>query len=204
MQEFTVFMLVFVVFIFLAITRTKYFLNSANLLSTLMGMATQGIIAIGMATALIGGCFDMSVGSTMGLSCMLCAIFITMGINPWLAALMALVIAAVFGAVNGYMVGYLGLNPFIATLGTMSVGRGIISVLTLGAPVSILNVEDIQTFRFIGAGSVGIVPMLVIILLVMVGIAEFMHRRSTVVMKVRYVGSSPNAAYLSGYQCKED
>lgn len=202
-QEFTVFILILFVFVFLSITRTSVFLSSSNLLSTLMGMATQGIIAIGMSTALIGGCFDLSVGSTMGLACMLCAIFDTVGINPWISMLFAVLIAACFGALNGLMVGYLGLNPFIATLGTMSVGRGIVSVLTLGAPVSILTVENTEAFRFIGSGSVGIVPMLVIILIVMVAVAEFLHRKSSAVMLVRYVGSNPNAAYLSGVNVKK-
>ena len=203
MQEFTVFLLVLIVFVLLSVTRTSVFLSSSNLLSTLMGMATQGILAIGVSTALMGGCFDMSVGSTMGMSAMVCALFCTSGINPWISALLALIIAAAFGTVNGLMVGYIGLNPFIATLGTMSVGRGIVSVLTLGMPVSILNVENINSFRFIGAGSVGGVPMLAIILVVFVAAAEFVHRKSSAVMKVRYVGSNFNAAYLSGINVKK-
>ncbi len=203
MQEFTVFMLVLLVFVFLSIVRTDVFLSQSNLLNTFMGMSTQGIIAIGMATALVGGCFDLSVGSTMGMSCMLCAIFITNGINPWLSLLMALIIGAAFGALNGLMIGYMGLNPFIATLGTMSVGRGIVSVLTLGAPVSILQTEGVESFRFIGTGYVGPIPMLVIILFVLVAVAEFLHRKSSIVMKVRYVGSNANAAYLSGVNVKK-
>lgn len=203
-QEFTVVLLDVIVVLILSIFCGEIFLTSTNLMSTILGMATQCIVAIGMCSALLAGCFDMSIGSTVALSSMAAALFmVKLGLNPWVSALLALVASMLVGAINGVLIGYVGLNPFIATLAMNSVTSGLVSVLTLGSTVSILQLENVDSFRVLGAGSIGPVPVMVIIMLALLALSQFMLQKSSIYMKVRYLGSNPNAAYLAGINVKK-
>lgn len=172
------------------------FLSVDNLKTTAIGLASDGIISIGMTLALISGGFDLSVGSVMGLSAVLTSMFAGMGLNIWLAALIAVVVSLLIGLVNGIFIGKIGLNPFITTLGMMSVARGLVYVLTEGTSLSIGDVD--QTFRSLGSGSILGIPVIVIIFIILAILGDFMVRKSSPAMKVFYVGSNEKAAILSG------
>ena len=195
-KETTVILIVIVLFVAVSITK-PIFLSSENIKTTLIGLSCSGIIGIGMTIALISGGFDLSVGSVMGLSAMLTALFSSVGMNIWLAAVIAILVAVAIGLGNGLLIGKIGLNPFITTLGMMSIARGCVFVLTEGSAVSIMNNAD-TSFRMIGSGTVGGIPVIVIIFIVLAVIGEFMVRKSVGIMKVFYVGSNEKAAKLSG------
>jgi len=172
------------------------FFSVDNLKTTAIGLASDGIIGIGMTLSLISGGFDLSVGSVMGLSAVLTALFAGMGINIWLAALLAVAISLIIGLINGILIGKVGLNPFITTLGMMSIARGAVFVLTQGTSLSINNAD--QSFRFLVSGNLFGIPVIAIIFVVLAILGDFMVRKSSPAMKVFYVGSNEKAAILSG------
>ena len=143
-----------------------YFLSFSNFRAVAVGMAPTAIIVIGMAILLASGGFDLSVGSVMALSSTVVAMLMLTGMPAFpLAVACGLVLGAVVGVVNGVLVTGLGINPLIATLGTMSIARGIALVLTEGFSVSSLPAGfrldrqgghwRISRDRPLDAGSVG-------------------------------------------------
>ena len=92
--------------------------SGANIQNLLRSMSKYLIIGIGQSYLLITGNIDLSIGSVVGMSAMISATLMTMGVNPVLAALITLVCCMVIGLINGVLVGQVKLPPFIATLGT--------------------------------------------------------------------------------------
>lgn len=195
-KESTVIIVVIVLFIAVSIFK-PIFLSAENMKTTFIGMACDGIIGIGMTIALISGGLDLSVGSIMGLTAVLIAEFAGMGMNIWLALLLVLAICTSIGLVNGLLIGRVGLTPFITTLGMMSITRGLVYVITNGQSLRIPP-EASESFRFIGSGAAGPFPMIVLIFLAFAALSQFFVSKSTMVMKVFYVGSNEKAAKLSG------
>ena len=99
--------------------------SGTNIQNLLRSMSKYLIIGIGQSYLLITGNIDLSIGSVVGMSAMISATLMTMGVNPVLAALITLVCCMVIGLINGVLVGQVKLPPFIATLGTMFVARGV-------------------------------------------------------------------------------
>jgi len=194
-KETTVILIIILLCVIISIS-VPVFLSVDNIKTTAIGLASDGIIAIGMTIALIGGGFDLSVGSVMGLAAVLTASFAGSGINIWLAALLTMIICMSIGLINGTLIGKVGLNPFITTLGMMSIARGAVFVITKGTSLSITNMTP--SFRVLGSGGFLGIPMIVLIFLVLAVIGDFMVRRSFPAMKVFYVGSNEKAAILSG------
>jgi ribose transport system permease protein len=175
---------------------SPYFFSVANISTTAIGLASDGIIAIGMTVALVLGGFDLSVGSVMALSGVIAGALYLTGVNIWLAAFIALLGGMVCGLMNGYLIGKVKLNPFITTLGMMSIARGGSYVITQGAPLSISGMA--KSFTFLGSGQVGGFPVMVLIFFLLALFMDFALRRSAPMRQVFYVGSSEKAAALSG------
>src|SRR5690242_2764496 len=115
-KEFNVLMVTIILIIGISI-KSPIFLSATNIRTTLIGLACNGIIAIGMTLALVSGGFDLSVGAIMGLSACLTVVFAGMGLNVWFAAILALIVCIGVGLLTGTLIGRVGLNPFITTLG---------------------------------------------------------------------------------------
>jgi ribose transport system permease protein len=176
---------------------SPHFCSIANLSTTAVGLSGDGIIAIGMTVALVLGGLDLSVGSLMAFSGVITGALYLGGVNIWLAALIALALGMGCGLINGYLIGTVGLNPFITTLGMMSVARGCSYVLTQGSPLSLAGLDP--NFAFLGSGSLGgVVPVMVLIFVVLALLMDFAMRRSALMRQVFYTGSSEKAAALSG------
>lgn len=99
--------------------------SGQNMLNLLRSMSKYLLIGIAQSYVLITGNIDLSIGSMVGMSAMIAATLMTTGMVPFLAIVIALIACLVVGVVNGYLVGKFKLPPFIATLGTMFVARGI-------------------------------------------------------------------------------
>jgi len=170
------------------------FLSRDNLSAILLSLSDQGIIAIGMTLLLVSGGFDLSVGSTMALSGATCAIWLQAGVPLPVAVGLGLAVGLLLGLGNGHIIADIGINPFIATLGTMSVARGLLMGGTDGKNISELP----ASFQAIGQGSfLGIqMPILISVVLVLVG--DFLLRRSRFFRRNYYVGANEKAAALSG------
>ena len=92
---------------------TPHFLTVPNLTTTAIGLAADGIIAVGMTVALVLGGFDLSVGSVMALSGVIAGSLYLGGVNIWIAAGIALVVGMICGLINGYFIGRVGLTRLL-------------------------------------------------------------------------------------------
>lgn len=105
------------------------FLSQRNLPNLLRQIAPFLIVGIGQSYVLITGNIDLSIGSVLGMSCMMSATLMTKGMDPLLASLITIACCLVVGVVNGILVANLKLPPFIATLGTMTICRGVAQIV---------------------------------------------------------------------------
>jgi ribose transport system permease protein len=180
---------------------SPYFLTATNIFNVLQGMATIGIMAIGMTMILVAGGLDLSVGSIMALSAMLTARLMTyVGMNPWLAALCGIGGGLCFGLVNGLIITRLKINPFITTLGMLSVGRGLTFLLASGLAGTVASNIPMRDpgVAFLGAGYVGPVPMAVIIMIALAIVFSWFMANTVLGRQIYAVGSNPQAARLAG------
>lgn len=175
---------------------SKHFFTIDNIISIAIGLAAEGIVVVGMTFALVSGGLDFSVGSVLSLSGVIVGALFVDGMNIWLACIFAIIAGMIFGALNGFFVGKVGLNPFITTVATLGIARGTSYVLTQGSPISLLNVP--KSFTFIGQGKLLGIPFIVVIFIVIAVLSDFMMRRSEPLRKVFYIGSNERAAVLSG------
>lgn len=176
---------------------TPNFLTKSNIMTTLLGLSADGIVAIAMTVILAMGGIDLSVGSVMGLASMVTAkIAVSFG-NIWLGALCGLLVGCLCGLINGFFISKLKLTPFIMTLAMMSLARGTVMLLSSGKSVAVS--KDNSAFIFLGQGYIGgFLPSLVLIFVVIAAVGSFMLRRTEIFRKVFYIGSNEKAARLSG------
>ena len=144
-----------------------HFLGPTRISADLLSLSNSSIIAIGMTILLVSGAFDLSVGSTLALSGAVTAIWINSGLPIPLAIALGLSVGVLIGLINGLIITKIGINPFITTLGMMSLVRGLVLVVLGGKTISGLP----ASFTQIGQGKVwGIqYPILISLALVVVG-----------------------------------
>ncbi len=171
-----------------------YFLSFSNFRAVAVGMAPTAIIVIGMAILLASGGFDLSVGSVMALSSTVVAMLLLTGMPIPLAVVCGLALGGIVGVVNGLLVTGLGINPLIATLGTMSIARGIALVLTEGFSVSSLP----ASFAWIGKADIGGFPVIVLFTILLVVLFDLAVRHTRFFRQVYFIGANEKAAMLSG------
>ncbi len=146
---------------------SRYFLTVDNILGNVaLYFSWFAIAGFGEALVMIGGGLDLSVGSIMGLSGMVSALVLANGMPLWLALIAGLAVGAFAGAVNGFAVTRIGLNPFIATLATLGVFRGMAYGIVLGEAVTPPNNAAGKAFTALG-GALGVVPVPVIVMVVL-------------------------------------
>ncbi len=182
---------------------SPYFPHWANIKTVLGSMSIDGIIVVGMTIILISGGIDLSVGAVMCLSMAICAKLFIAGLNPWVAAIVAMAACAGIGAGIGFLVTKVKLTHFIVTLAVMGIARGVVEALTTGTPISIVNIHDqVPSFKFLGQGQFGEgdiqIPMTIIVFAVIVVIMEIIVRKSSIMRLVFYTGSNEKAAAYSG------
>jgi ribose transport system permease protein len=174
---------------------TSEFLTSENLLSVFRQFSFIGIMAIGAVMVIITGGIDLSVGSVFAFAGVTSAyIMAKLDLGVPLGLLVGMVSGLAFGLVNGLCITKLKLPPFIATLGTMSIARGLSYALTGGFPIPDLP----PAFKFIGQGYLGVIPFPVILLLVLAVIFTFFLRQTVLGRRIYATGSNEEAARVSG------
>lgn len=129
-------LLALIVLILLVTIMNPGFIAPTNVLNLLRQVSTNALIAFGMTFVIITGGIDLSVGSTLALSSALMAGTIAAGVDPLLAMLLSLILGTVLGAVNGLLITKGKMAPFIATLATMTIYRGLTLVYTDGNPIT--------------------------------------------------------------------
>ncbi|WP_319529604.1 ABC transporter permease [uncultured Cohaesibacter sp.] len=173
---------------------TPYFLSLSNFRAVAVGMTPTAIIAIGMAILLASGGFDLSVGSVMALSSTVVTLLLIAGLSIPMAVVAGLLLGASAGLVNGCLIAFVGINPLVATLGTMSVARGVALVLTEGFSISNLP----ASFAWVGKTSLAGIPMLVLLTVVLVALFDVLVRHTRFFRQVYFIGANERAALLSG------
>jgi ribose transport system permease protein len=175
---------------------TDRFVSPLNLANILVQCSVMAVIAMGMTFVVIGGGFDLSVGSVAALAgCVAAAVMLETNIA--LGMLAALAVSALVGLINGLVVTRLKVNPFITTLGTMVLVRGVVFLITGGAPVA---GESGLPESFVAFGTerlLGIHYLVWVPALLLVALSWVLH----VTPYGRYVfatGGGREAAYLSG------
>ena len=175
------------------------FLSASNLLSVAKNVGVYCIIAIGMTMLLISGGVDLSAGSSIAFSsCVVAIIFRDTG-SSTLAIVMALLGGLIIGAINGFLISYLKLVPFIVTLALMNAVRGLAYLLAGGAPVYGTG----EVISFLGQGTVGGVPMLLIVVIVFTALAVFVMNRTSFGRYIYAIGGNHEAARASGINVKK-
>jgi len=122
------------------------FRSGNNIQNLFRQIAPTLIIGIGQGFVLITGNIDLAVGSVVGMACMTAGTLMSHGMNPWLACLVTLVLSLAVGVVNGVLVAKINLPAFIATLGTMTLARGLAQLVNNNRNTDFIG-TDAQSFR---------------------------------------------------------
>lgn len=173
---------------------SPFFFSVNNILTVATQTAVIAIIAIGQTYVLITGGIDLSIGSNIALSAMVSGLFMRAGVPVPIAISAGLLTGLLSGAINGTLVAFAKLPPFIATLGTMTAARGVAFTLTNGIPIANLP----ATFTIFGTGSTWGIPNPVLIMLALVIIFGFILAKTKLGRHVYATGSNHEAARLSG------
>jgi len=174
---------------------TGRFLSPLNLTNILVQSSIMAVIAIGMTFVIIGGGFDLSVGSSVALAgCIAAMAMVQFGLAAGVLAGIATGIAV--GLVNGVIVAKLGINPFISTLGTMVLVRGLVYLITGGAPVG----DDRLPTAFLAFGSARLLGIhyLVWVPAVLLVVLSWVMAATPYGRRIYATGGNREAAYLSG------
>lgn len=178
--------------IFGAMSPTFRTLGNANLL--LLNGAVIAFLAMGQAFVLLTGGIDLSTGSNIALTGMIAALAMRSGAPWWLAALAALGVGALVGTINGALIHYLTLPPFIVTFATFGVAASLPLIMT-GA--NSVNVRD-PMFAFIGRGSLFEIPMPVVLVVVAVVVFTVVLRLTPTGVHIYAVGGNAETSRLAG------
>jgi ribose transport system permease protein len=174
---------------------TDRFLSPFNLTNILVQSSIMAVIAMGMTFVIVGGGFDLSVGSTVALSGCVAAMLMPMG-GVALGVIGGVTAGAGVGLTNGFVIAMLGVNPFITTLGTMVLVRGVVFIITGGAPIG----DEGLPPAFIAFGSQRLfgVHYLVWVPVVLLAVVTFIMHATPYGRRVYATGGGREAAYLSG------
>src|SRR5690606_27239216 len=158
--------------------RSDVFLTQGNLFGVARAFSLTAIVAIGQTMVIITGGIDLSVGSVLALSRITTGLLLGEGWPLGPAMIAGILVGAATGLFNGLLITQVGVPPFIATLGTLSIGRGLVYVLTNGYPVTIP--PEYQFLLKMGQGYVGSIPIPVIIMLIVTILGTLFLSQSTI------------------------
>jgi len=186
-------LVVFVLMLIAAGLLSDRFFTPDNITNILRQSVPLGIVSLGLLYVILTGGIDLSVGSIMALVSVVVALAIpAYGVTG--AIVISLVVGIVCGLVSGSLVANFGIAPFIATLATMTITRGVSLIVSKGQPIFI----DDQGFMDFGSASIAGVPLLFLLLIVITGAALFLNRKTVFGRLVIAIGSNETAARFSG------
>ena len=184
-------------FIFLTVfpTTRSTFLTPKNMFNILRQNASNLFLATGMTMVIILGGIDLSVGSVIALSGVVAAgCVVNFGLPEAVGFIAAIAVGAAVGLFNGFIICKTDIPPFIVTLASMNITKGIALVLTGGAPIRCMT----DAFKFPGAGYVGPVPTPVILMFIIFILAALMINKTQLGRHIYAVGGNVQAAKFSG------
>ncbi|MDI0274027.1 ribose ABC transporter permease RbsC [Bacillus safensis] len=172
------------------------FLEPLNILNLLRQISINALIAFGMTFVILTGGIDLSVGAILALSSALTAGFIVSGMDPILAIIVGCIIGAVLGMVNGLLITKGKMAPFIATLATMTIFRGLTLVYTDGNPITGLGSN--YAFQLFGRGYFLGIPVPAITMLLTFIVLWVLLHKTPFGRRTYAIGGNEKAALISG------
>lgn len=170
------------------------FATTGNIRTILTNASVIGVVTVGMTFVIIGGGIDLSVGSIVGLASVWCTTVATQQYGPFVMVLCALLVGLIVGLLNGVLIAYGRLVPFIVTLGMLIGARGLAQQIA-GLQTQVVKSE---TFNGIADGSLLGVPYLVWLLLGTFAVGWVVLNLTTFGRRTVAVGGNPEAARLAG------
>jgi len=188
-------LLVLVVMVGIMSSVSKYFFTVTNIFDILRQVSINGILAIGMTFVIITGGIDLSVGSLVAVSGVICGSIVFNNPNSVFFGIIASVlVSGVFGFLNGFLVKQFRVPGFIATLAMMTIARGFALVYSDGRPYVLTS----KSFKVIGQGYLGFIPVPVCILILVIVLMAAILYQTKFGRYVYAVGGNSNAAKASG------
>lgn len=172
------------------------FIAPANLFNLLRQVSTNALIAFGMTFVIITGGIDLSVGSTLALTSAVMAGVIASGFDPVLAMLLSLILGTILGGINGLLITKGKMAPFIASLATMTIFRGLTLVYTDGNPIT--GIGDSFIFKYMGRGYLFGIPFPVILMIISFAILYVVLHKTTFGRKTFAIGGNEKASFIAG------
>lgn len=181
--------------IVLGLLNSEFFALS-NILNLLRQISINALLAFGMTFVILTGGIDLSVGSMLALAGALTAGMMASGLPPLLAIFLGLIAGAVMGGINGFAVSKGKVAPFIATLATMTIFRGLTLVYTGGRPIS--GFTDSTFFELMGRGYFFGIPIPVLWMAFAYIVLYLVLKKTTFGRRTYAIGGNEEAAVLSG------
>lgn len=187
--------LIFIIMVIILSVMTPAFLRPQNLINVIRQISIVGIISIGMTFIIISGGIDLSAGAIVALVSVAAAIFGQQGkYSVIVTILVACSIGIICGLINGVLIAKTKIAPFIATLGVMSVARGIALLISNGEPIDNLS----KGFEFLGSGYILIFPVPIVIFTIIIVMGTALLNNMKFGKYIYGIGGNEKAASICG------
>lgn len=193
-REKTLFIIILVIFVIMSLIKGELFYAKSNIQAIFSNLSYDLLLACGMTFVLILGGIDLSVGSILAFVGVIVTLLMQNGTAVPFAIIIGLGISLMAGGLNGLLVSKFNIAPFVTTLGTMSILRGVCYVLTSG--YFIVNLP--KSYTDIARGSIAGISNKIVISITIMIILAILSTRNRIFKQMYYVGGNPNAAFLSG------
>ncbi len=196
-REFGVLMVLVGIIIILSVA-TPTFLNPLNIINVVRQTVEIAVMAIGMTFVIVAAEIDLSVGSIFGATAMLAAMILKSGANPTLAFLASIGMGVGIGFANGFLSTKARMPAFIVTLGTMQLLRSVAYGISDGKSISAFPAESLNSWVFQMGGSIGPIPVQVIVMAIMYAVAIVVLKKTKFGFDTYATGGNKRAAMLGG------
>ncbi len=193
-REGTLLITILVIFVLMCLVKGRLFYARSNIEAIFSNLAYDLLLACGMTFVIILGGVDLSVGAVLALTGIICTLMVQQGVSTAAAVLAGIAFGTAVGMFNGILVAKANVAPFVATLGSQSICRGICYVLTSGYFVAGLSDEYIA----IGRGTFLGIPNRICISVLIMFVLALLSRSFRPLKNMFYVGGNSNAAFISG------
>lgn len=191
----------FILIILLSIL-SDYFFDLNNFMNIFRQATIVTVIAMGLTFSLIVGGFDISVGAVAGFANVLTAFLLRSGLPFGTTALIVVAAGSLIGGANGFMIARMGINPFLATVAMLFFASGLDILISGGVRVMVPK-ESLGITQKIGVGSIGPIPTLLVILLIICFLCYVILNWTKIGRYFYAIGGNPRCSYISGISVKK-
>lgn len=196
-KESAIFLALIGIMIVITIIAPK-FMTGGNIYRVARQISFVAIVGLGVFVVILTAGIDLSVGSIVGFSGVICGLALSIGVPPFLSIIIGMGAGFFVGLINGALVSYVGITPFIVTLGMLSMARGTIWVITKGWPIE--NIPD--SFLAIGQGEFLKIPIPVWIMVIVAIVVHVFLKYTIFGRRIFAIGGNEEATRLSGINVK--